>query len=294
MNEQRSLGKGILIFLGIIMFVLVIVVGLSFLVGKKQYFGEEKIALIRVEGIIEQSRNIIDQLDKYSRNPTVKAIVIRVNSPGGGVAPSQEIYEAIIKIRNEGKQKIVASMGSLAASGGYYISCPTDKIVANPGTITGSIGVLMEFANLQELFKKVGFKAMVIKSGKHKDIGSPTREMTAEEKALLQDVIDDVYAQFIEAIAQGRNMDEDKIRELADGRIFSGRQALELGLVDELGGIHTALELAAELSGIKKRPLVVIEREEEFSFKKFMQGALQDIIPNSTSANNIKLEYVLK
>jgi protease-4 len=268
--------------------------GLSLLVGERQYFGQEKIAVIRVEGVIEESRSVLEQLEKYSKNPTVKAIVLRVNSPGGGVAPSQEIYQAVAKIRDKGVQKVVVSMGSVAASGGYYISCPADKIVANPGTITGSIGVLMSFANLQELFEKIGLEPVIIKSGKHKDIGYPTRAITAEEKQLLQDMLDDVYHQFLEAIIQGRGMEEEKLRQLADGRIFSGRQALELGLVDELGSMQDALELAAELSGIKERPLVVIEQEERFSLKSLLRGAVQDIIPQSFSDNPIKLQYIWK
>jgi protease-4 len=292
MSPERSTGRGILIFLGIIIFLFVVVIGLSLLLGKKQHFGSEKIALIRVEGVITDSKPILEQFDRHSKNPTVKAIVLRVDSPGGGVAPSQEIYQAITNIRAEGKQKIVVSMGSLAASGGYYISCPADKIVANPGTITGSIGVLMEFANVQELFKKVGLEAVVIKSGKHKDIGSPTRPMTKEEKQLLQGVLDDVYQQFVEAIAQGRGMKEEEVRKLADGRIFSGRQALQLGLVDELGGIQEALELAAELSGIEKRPLVVIEDEKGFSLRDLMRSVLQDLMPQSFTHNTVSLQYI--
>ena len=294
MNTERSPWKGIAIFLGIIICLFVIIVGLSLLLGKKQYIGGEKIALIRVEGIITESKSILEQLEKYSQNPTVKAIVIRVDSPGGGVAPSQEIHRAIANIRAKDRQKVVVSMGSLAASGGYYISCSANRIVANPGTISGSIGVLMEFANIQELFKKIGLDTVVIKSGKHKDIGSPTRPMTKEEKQLLQEVLDDVYEQFVEAIVEGRGLDEEEVRRLADGRIFSGKQALELGLVDELGGINEALELAAELSGIKKRPLEVIEKEERFSLKDLMRGTIQQIIPQNLTNNPITIQYIWK
>jgi protease-4 len=292
MNTNRSPWKGIIIFLGIVGFLFVIIVCLSVLLGKKQYFGQPKIALIRVEGVIEESQNFLRQLDKYSKNPTVKAIVIRVDSPGGGVAPSQEIYQALIDIKKKGLQKLVVSMGSVAASGGYYISCAADKIVANPGTITGSIGVLLAFANFQELMKKVGLEPVVIKSGKHKDIGSPARKMTNEERLILQGVLDDVYQQFLEAIMQGRGIEEEKLRELADGRIFSGKQALELKLVDQLGSIQDALELAANLSGIKERPLTVIEEEKGFSIKDIIRGAIQDIIPQNLSNNSVSLQYI--
>ncbi len=294
MNSERSAWKGIGIFLGIIAVLFVVIIGLSLVVGKKEYLGGEKIALVRVEGVITESRSILEQLDKYARNSTVKAIVLRVDSPGGGVAPSQEIHRAIANIRAKGRQKIVVSMGSLAASGGYYISCPADKIIANPGTITGSIGVIMEFPNVQQLFKKIGLQTVVIKSGKYKDIGSPTRPMTKEEGQLLQNVITDVYDQFVEAIVQGRGMDEEQVRKMADGRIFSGKQAMEMGFVDELGGLDDALEAAADLSGIKERPLDVIEQEEEFTLKDFMSGIAQNIIPRNLTNNSISLQYIWK
>ncbi len=294
MNSERSAWKGIGIFLGIILVLFVIIIGLSLVVGKREYLGGEKIALVRVEGIITESKPILEQLEKYSKNPTVKAIVVRVDSPGGGVAPSQEIHRAIANIKAAGKQKIVISMGSLAASGGYYISCPADEIIANPGTITGSIGVIMEFPNVQELFKKIGLQTVVIKSGKHKDIGSPTRPMTKEEKQLLQTVINDVYNQFVEAIVQGRGMDEEEVRKVADGRIFSGKQALKLGFVDALGGLEDALEAAAKLGGIEKRPLEVIEQQEKFTLEDFISGIVQDVIPRSLTNNSISLQYIWK
>lgn len=294
MNTGRSPWKGVAIFLGIVISLFLAIIILSLLIGKKQYLGGEKIAIIRIEGLITESRSILDQLDEYSRNPKVKAIVLRVDSPGGGVAPSQEIHRAIANIRAKGEQKVVVSMGSLAASGGYYISCSADKIMANPGTITGSIGVLMEFGNVEELFRKIGLGTVVIKSGKHKDIGSPTRPMTSEEKRLLQEVLNDVYEQFLEAIAEGRNMDKEQVRKLADGRIFSGRQAMELGLVDEMGGIQEALELAAELSGIEKRPLDIIEKEEKLSLRGFLRGTIQQIIPQNFTNNSISLQYTWK
>jgi len=163
--------------------------------------------------------------------------------------------------------------------------------VANPGTITGSIGVLMEFANVEELFKKVGLSTVVIKSGTYKDVGSPTRPMTEEEKKILQEVLDDVYEQFIDAIVQGRHLDKDKVKKLADGRIFSGKQAQALGLVDELGSLEDALELAANISGIKRRPLVVIEEKPGFSLRELMRSLSHHIIPQGFPQHNISLQY---
>jgi protease-4 len=199
----------------------------------KTITGGGKIGIIEVEGVITQSRGIIKTLNTYKNNPHIKAIVIRIDSPGGGVAPSQEIYEELIKTRE--KKFIIASMGSVAASGGYYIACAAHKIFANPGTITGSIGVIIEFANIEELLGKIGMKSVVVKSGKYKDILSPTRELGNDERAIVQSVIDSIQGQFIDAVALGRDIPRTKVTEIADGRIFSGEQAKSLGLIDELG-----------------------------------------------------------
>ncbi len=271
-KPNNSTRKGILIFLVVILACVILVAGLSFLVSKKDHFGSNKIAVIRVEGIITDAREVLEQFNEYELNQTVKAIVLRVDSPGGGVGPSQEIYERIVDIQKKGSPKVIVSMGSVAASGGYYISCAADKVVANPGSLTGSIVVIMEFANVQELFKKIGRDTVVIKTGEFKDLGNPTRTMTPAEKQLLQGVIDDVYQQFVDAISRGRKLNTEKVRAIADGRIFSGKQAKELGLVDELGGLERALEIAADMVGIKQRPLEILEREEQFSWKKFLSS----------------------
>jgi protease-4 len=218
------------------------------------------IALIEVEGVILDSRQIVRQLKKYSKNPGIAAIVLRVDSPGGGVSASQEIYAEIKRAKGKGK-KVVVSMGAVAASGGYYISAPADVIVANPGTITGSIGVIMEFPILKDLFKKLGVKFEVIKSQEHKDIGSPFREMSPKERALLQGVVSSVYEQFISVVVENRKISEKKVREIADGRILSGAQAKEFGLVDTLGALEDALRVAADMVGIKGEPQVWQERK---------------------------------
>jgi len=221
--------------------------------------------------VIVDSRKIIKALRRYQQDPDIKAIVLRVDSPGGAVAPSQEIYDTLKEIQSEGKKKIVTSMGTVAASGGYYIASATDLIVANPGTLTGSIGVIMELTNLEGLMQKIGVESVTIKSGKNKDVGSPFRKMKAEERSILQNVLDDVHSQFIEAVAEGRSLEIDTVRKLADGRIFSGRQAKKLGLVDELGSLEAAIQRAAELGGIKGKPELV-ETERKSSFLQLLES----------------------
>jgi protease-4 len=254
--------KKIIFFL---LFVVVLIAIISLLLSLTQTvpLGEKKVALIRIEGIILDSRKIIEEIKKYSKDSSVQAVVLRVDSPGGGVAPSQEIYDEILKLKDV--KKVVVSMGSVAASGGYYISSPADRIVANPGTITGSIGVIMEFPNVEGLMEKIGVKTRIVKSGKHKDIASAFRTMTEEERKILQSLLDDVHDQFIRAISESRGMTYESIRELADGRIFTGKKAKELGLVDDLGNIEYAIKLAGELGGIKGEPDVVFKKER-FSF----------------------------
>jgi protease-4 len=217
-------------------------------------FGE-KIGVILVEGPISDSRPITAQLVKFRRDETIRAIILRIDSPGGGVGPSQEIYREVMKTRKT--KKVIASMGGLAASGGYYIAAATDKIVANPGTITGSIGVIMEFVRLEELLKKLGISLEVMKSGEFKDIGSPHRKMSEREKELIQGLLSDIQGQFVRAVARGRKLPEEKVLNIADGRIMSGSRAKELGLVDRLGNFRDAVELAKKMSGIKGEPKLV-------------------------------------
>ena len=231
----------------------------------------KKIALVKIEGVILDSREIIEELKEYNSNESVKAILLRIDSPGGAVAPSQEIYEEVRKIRDEGKKKIVTSMGSVAASGGYYIASVSDKIVANPGSITGSIGVIMELANVSGLMKKVGVESVIIKSGKYKDIGSVFRAMTKEERDLLQGLMDDVHDQFIEAVAVGRDIEKEQLIPIADGRVFTGRQARELGLVDEIGNMQDAIRITADMVGIVGEPSI-LEKKKRFSFMDIIRS----------------------
>jgi protease-4 len=232
-------------------------------------FGEQ-IGIIEVKGVIADPVPVLTQLKEFRKNKHVKAIVLRIDSPGGGVGPSQEIYAEVRRTRLS--KTVVASMGAIAASGGYYIASAADHVVANPGSITGSIGVIMEFANLEELFTKIGISASVLKSGEYKDVGSPLREMTPEERVLLQDFVDNVHKQFVSAVADARNMSEEDVRAIADGRIMSGEQAKELGLLDSLGNLEDAIAMAAELAGVEGEPSVLYP-EKEFSLLDHLLGS---------------------
>ncbi len=261
--------KKLCIAIGILMALAFVVSLLAVVLSQQGLPVGEKIALLKVEGTILDSEQIIKWLKKYREDSSIKAVVIRVNSPGGAVAPSQEIYEEVKKLAEV--KPVVVSMGAVGASGAYYISASATKIYANPGTITGSIGVIMEVPNLKGLLDKLGIKTEVIKSGKHKDLASIFRGIGKEERKILQEVLDDVHEQFIQAVAEGRNMPLKKIKALADGRVFSGRQAKALGLVDELGNLEDAIKEAARLAGIKGKPHVVQPRRQQ-SFLEMLLG----------------------
>ena len=268
---------GLLILVGIFLGFFLLTYTLSSLGGDGfDLPGRDKIGVVEVKGVIMESRPIVDQLIKFKKNRRVRGIVLRIDSPGGGVAPAQEIYEEVGKIKRE--KKVVASIESVGASGGYYIACAADRIVANPGTITGSIGVITEFVNVEQLLQKIGLKSFVIKSGKHKDIMSPTREPTEEDKKILQEVIDNIHNQFIDAVADGRKLDREKVVEIADGRIFSGQQARDLGLVDSLGNFQDAVALAAQLAGIEGEPSIVYaEKKKPSLLDFFVQEAISRV-----------------
>jgi protease-4 len=223
-----------------------------------------KIGVVPINGIIRDADTIIQQMIAFRNDRQIKAIILRIDSPGGGVGPSQEIYSETR--RTSRTKKVVASLGSVAASGGYYVASAADSIVANPGTLTGSIGVLMEFVRFEELLKKIGVEMQVIKSGEFKDIGSPNRKMTDEEKEMLSTLLEDIRNQFVTAVSQGRNMPEEAVLELADGRIFSGRQAKNLGLVDSLGNFRDAVSVAKRLAHIKGEVKLVYPQKRRRSF----------------------------
>jgi protease-4 len=269
------------------------VFGLLAVVSKMQGFSfvrGEKVAILPISGLITDSEATIEQLKKFAKDDSVKAIVVRLNTPGGGVGPSQEIYEEVRKIR--GKKVVVASMGALAASGGYYIACGADKIFANPGTITGSIGVIMQFVNVKDLIEKIGVKGFVIKSGSFKDTGSPVREMSPEERKLLQNVIDNVHSQFVNAVAEGRKLPREDVLAIADGRILSGEQAKELGLVDVLGNQEDAVAEAGKMAKIEGEPRVVTIPKKKFSILELLREEAKSIIDEQLTQTRVRIDYL--
>lgn len=227
----------------------------------------EQVGVITVEGVITASggqsmfgaplggvRQTLDQLKRAEDNDSIKSVVLRINSPGGSAAASQELYHAIRQLADA--KPVVASMADAAASGGYYIALPAERIIANPATMTGSIGVRMSFLHYYELMDELGVDGGSITSGPYKDIGSPWREMTDSERELLQGMITNIYDQFINDVAESRGMEVDEVRTLADGRIFTGEQAMNAGLIDETGGFNDAVRIAGELGGIEGEPQV--------------------------------------
>ena len=236
----------------------------------------ERVAVVELSDIIINSQDVVRQFKKYRENRSVKAIVFRVDSPGGGVSASQEIYEEVKKTRNSGKP-VVASMGSVAASGGYYVSCGASKIVANPGTLTGSIGVIFQFLHFNELMNKIGIDASTFKTGKYKDIGSPFRKTTEDEKKFFEQLLGDVYNQFVDVVAKERKMDRKRVVQYADGRVFTGRQAFEYGFVDTLGTLEDAISIAAKLADISGKPKVVKERKFKSWFERLMGETVSDL-----------------
>ncbi len=268
MARKFPLVKGLGILLVSIMFFFAAVFFYAYFTGGElqvlSLFGGNSVGVLQIEGAIESSRETVQNLKQFGENQSIKAVVVRIDSPGGGVAPTQEIYDAIGKLR--AKKPVIASLGGVAASGGYYIAAACDQVVANPGTLTGSIGVIMEFGNFEELMRKLGLKGYNIKSGPYKDIGSPLRPLSPEEKTILQSLVDNVYAQFVSAVAKGRKMPEGKVRELADGRVYSGEQAKKLGLIDVLGNMEDAVDLAAKRAGIEGTPEIVYARRQEKSW----------------------------
>jgi len=269
------LGITLLAFIGFV--AIIAIYGLGLFGGDGRSFSlREKVGIIPIEGIIGDAEELIEQINEFADDRGIRAVVLRIDSPGGGVVPSQEIYQAVRELKK--KKKVVASMGSVAASGGYLIAVAADRIVANPGSITGSISTVMHYANVEGLLKKVGVRSSVVKSGKFKDIGSPTREMTAEERSLIQAIVDDIYDQFVRTIALNRKLPLQRIFELADGRIFSGRQAMDLGLVDELVGLQDAVLLAGKLSGMEGSPEIVHGMKKKTTLFKYLLGSMTSAV----------------
>jgi protease-4 len=269
--KSRTLWTGCLVTALVVLFFLGLSGVVLALLGKGFIFGPgERVGVVEIKGVLTDSRTIIKQLDRYCDDRSVKAIVLRINSPGGAVGPAQEILREVEKVRH--KKKIVASLGTVAASGGYYIACGADLIMANRGTATGSIGVIMQFANVAGLTKKLGLDLFNLKAGRYKDAGSPFRPMTPEDKAYLQGLLDNIYQQFLNDVARNRKLPLAKVRTLAEGRVYTGEEAKQLGLVDAFGNLPDAIEKAGRLGGIKGKVKAVYPEKEGFSLLRLLLG----------------------
>lgn len=253
-----------------------------------------QVAVLDLQGIIFDSKEFAEELKDYGNRSAVKAVVVRINSPGGGVAASQEIYAAIKAFRTASRKKVVVSMSSVAASGAYYVACAADKIFANPGSITGSIGVIAEWYNYGDLLRWAKMESVVIKSGPLKDAGSPTRPLTEAEKAYFQGLIDNMYSQFVAAVAKGRKMDEAAIRKLADGRVYTGQEASANGLVDELGTLQDAVAMAAKMGGIYGEPRLITPPKKKFSLFDILLGDSRSPLSLNPdpSESHIRFQYL--
>jgi protease-4 len=268
----------------------------------------DRIAVIPVEGVIDDgmAKNVNRYLKQYGDDSRVKAIILRVDSPGGGVSPSQEIYREVKRVKEEKKKKVVVSMASVAASGGYYIAAPADQIFANPGTITGSIGVIAEWLNYKELAEWAKLKPVTFKSGEFKDTGSPTRDLTEADRKFFQGMIDELYAQFVNAVTEGRQgkgeagseLNKERVTLLADGRVYTGEAAKKCGLVDEIGNYEDAVKATAKLVNIKGEPQIVTppKPKEGFSLLDLLFGAskIKDISPRELPNQLINLDTSVK
>jgi protease-4 len=254
--------------------------GCGMLISGEDGFGSsDKIAVLKVEDVILQDQQYLQSIDKIKEDDQIKAVVLRIDSPGGAVGPSQEIYSELKKLRKV--KPVIASIGSVGASGGYYIACAADKIYANPGSITGSIGVVAEFASYEKLLQWAKVNVEVIKSGKYKDVGSPFREMTEEDRQYMQGLINNVYSQFKAAVAESRHLDMAEVDKIADGKIYTGEQAKQLKLIDQTGTINDAIDLAANMGGIKGKPYIIFYPKRKSQLLEFLQSKLN--IPGITS-----------
>jgi protease IV len=260
--------------------------------GERTEFGGDKVGVIEITGAIADAKPTIEQIIRFREEDSIKAIVVRIESPGGAVGPSQEIYRELK--RTSAEKKVIASMGAVAASGGYYVAAAADGIVASPGTVTGSIGVIMGYTNFEELLKKIGLVPVVVKSGQYKDMGSPVRTMTENERELLQTLIKKIHHQFVSAIAEGRKLELSKVETIADGRIFTGEQAVELGLVDRLGNLQDAIEWAGQLGGMKGKISAIYAREEKLSLLRYLlESSLQNLLQHALNPE-IQAQYLFR
>ena len=299
MPERRS---NLLLWLvvggGALLFFVLSLVALAMFASRGPSFSlsGNQVAVLDLEGIILDSKDFVEQLNNYGRSGGVRAVVLRINSPGGGVAASQEIYEAVRKFRAETHKKVVVSMSSVAASGGYYVACGADRIFANPGSITGSIGVIAEWYNYGDLLKWAKLQEVVFKSGEFKDSGSGARPLTDAEKVYFQNLIDNMYGQFVAAVASNRKLNVAGVRKLADGRVYTGQEAKNNGLVDELGTLQDAVAAAAKLAGIVGEPNVVKPVRRKITVLDLLLGDVRSTLGLNPdpSESHIRFQYLWK
>jgi len=289
------LKKFFLVLLGLFILFIVYSIGVrsSSSGGKFSFITNEKVAVLTIDDVILDSDKYLESLNKIRKNNSVKAIVVRINSPGGAVGPSQEIFSELLSIKD--KLPVVASMGAVAASGGYYIACAADTIYANPGTITGSIGVIAQFLSYKDLLEWAKIDVEVIKSGKFKDVGSPFRTMNEEDKRYFQQLIDNVYNQFKTTVSITRGINENDLTTIADGRIFSGEQAQDLNLIDELGNLNDAIAYAAKQGGIEGDPELIHYPEKKSLLQELLTSklSLTSRISNFPISNSFGLFYIV-
>ena len=236
----------------------------------------DKIGLVEINDVIINSEDVVQQIKKFREDKSIKAIILRINSPGGGVAASQEIYEEVKYTRDHGKL-VVVSMGSIAASGGYYIACGSNLIVANPGTLTGSIGVIAQFISIKDLAEKLGIEETTVKSGELKDSGDPFKKMTDKDKEYFQDVVNNSFGQFLEVVSRERKINIDTLRQYATGRVFTGLQAKDIGLIDSIGTFEDAIRITSKMAGIEGEPRIVKERRRYSVFERLIGTSVDEL-----------------
>ena len=286
-KKKSPLAKRLL-FLALILLALV---GISSITSEWVQQGtKNRIGIVDITGLISDSQYIVNQVKKFRQDKRIRGIILRIDSPGGAVGPSQEIYDEVLKTRESGKT-IYASMGALAASGGYYIASAAEKIFANPGTLTGSIGVIMAFSNAKGLMEKIGLQPEIVKAGEYKDIGSPARAMTQKERNLLQSVVTDVHQQFIEAVASGRDISVAEVTKIADGRILTGRQAYSLNLVDQIGGLQVSIDQLAHKVGIIGSPKIIRETPRVGFLDWILKSTVNQSLINRSSIPSLQYTW---
>jgi protease-4 len=285
MSDQHSnvvlwilIGCGALLIFGVLLFVLMLY-SMKSSDTSDFSFGENKVAIVELNGEIFDSAPTVEQLEKYGKDSGIKAIVLRINSPGGSAAASQEIYQEINRVRAKKKKVVVASIASVGASGAYYAACATDRIYANESALTGSIGVIAQWYSYGDLLKWAKMKDVVVKSGEFKDTGDPARDLTETERAYLQHLIDDTYGQFVDAVARGRKLKVEDVKNMADGRVYTGREAKAKKLIDETGDLQDAIDGAAQLAKIKGEPKIIKATKQKQSLFDVLFGDASSLIP---------------